>query len=125
MDEPRAPHEAPSTDEQFGDEIDRRARRKLRARREGRPNVWFSLGMIGLVGWSVAVPTLAGIAIGVWIDYNWPGRMSWTLTLLFAGAALGCLNAWRWVRQESSSGGGEGGGEDVGKNGGQNDSEGD
>lgn len=117
MDEPRTPQDAPSTEQRFGDEIDRRARRKLRARREGRPNVWFSLGMIGLVGWSVAVPTLAGVAIGVWIDYNWPGRMSWTLTLLFAGAALGCLNAWRWVRQESSD---ERGGDDGGRNGGQN-----
>lgn len=123
MDEQRTRPQAPSTEEQFGDEIDRRARRKLRARREGRPNVWFSLGMIGLVGWSVAVPTLAGIALGVWIDYNWPGRMSWTLTLLFAGAALGCLNAWRWVRQESS---GDGGGEGEGgnDNGGTKDGEG-
>jgi len=112
MDEPPAPQDASSREERFGDEIGRRARRKLRARREGRPNVWFSLGMIGLVGWSVAVPTVAGIALGVWIDYNWPGRMSWTLTLLFAGAALGCLNAWRWIRQESGS---EGGGEDAGR----------
>lgn len=117
MGERRTRQEAPSTDEQFGDEIARRARRKLRARREGRPNVWFSLGMIGLVGWSVAVPTLAGIAIGVWIDYTWPGRVSWTLTLLFAGAALGCLNAWRWVRQES-------GGDGAGKNGRHKDNEG-
>jgi ATP synthase protein I len=60
-----------------------------------------ALGMMGLVGWSVAIPTLIGVALGWWIDRSWPGRMSWTLTLLFVGVAIGCLNAWYWVRQES------------------------
>jgi ATP synthase protein I len=79
-----------------------RARRKQRAR--GDTGVWFSLGMMGLVGWSVAVPTIIGVIVGVWIDRTWPSRVSWTLTLLLAGVALGCLNAWRWVRQESANG---------------------
>jgi ATP synthase protein I len=26
--------------------------------------------------------------------------VSWTLTLLLAGAALGALNAWYWVQRE-------------------------
>jgi ATP synthase protein I len=43
---------------------------------------------------------VAGIALGVWIDAKWPSRFSWTLMLLFAGVALGCFNAWRWVEKE-------------------------
>jgi ATP synthase protein I len=87
--------------DRFSDLIARRAARKLRARGRRGANVWFSLGMIGLVGWSVAVPTLIGVAFGLWLDRNWPtGQVSWTLTMLFAGAALGSFNAWRWVRQE-------------------------
>ena len=27
--------------------------------------------------------------------------VSWTLTLLLIGVAVGCLNAWYWVKQES------------------------
>jgi ATP synthase protein I len=46
------------------------------------------------------VPTLIGIAFGIWADKRWPGTISWTLTFLFAGIILGCLNAWYWVEKE-------------------------
>ncbi len=87
--------------QELAESVDKQARRKLKARREGRHNVWFGLGMFGLVGWSVAIPTLAGIALGIWIDKRWPSQISWTLTLMFVGVALGCLNAWRWIGEES------------------------
>lgn len=77
-----------------------RVDRKLRARRRGRPGVYFGLGMFGLIGWAVAVPTVAGIALGVWVDAQWPSRYSWTLMLLFAGMSLGCWNAWHWMQRE-------------------------
>ena len=59
-----------------------------------------SLGMMGLVGWSVAIPALAGTALGIWLDGHHPGSHSWTLTLLIVGLAIGCLNAWHWVDKE-------------------------
>ena len=74
--------------------------RKIKARREKNRGVWFGLGMFGLVGWSVAVPTLIGIALGIWIDFKWPSRYSWTLMLLIIGVILGCLNAWFWIACE-------------------------
>jgi ATP synthase protein I len=58
--------------------------------------------MFGLVGWSVTIPTLAGIALGAWLDHRYPGQVSWTLTFLVIGVAVGCLNAWYWVQQESN-----------------------
>lgn len=75
--------------------------RKLRARREKRRVGWFWLGMYGLVGWSVAIPTVLGAALGIWIDRTWPSRYSWTLMLLLLGVVLGCINAWFWLTQES------------------------
>lgn len=78
------------------EEVGKKERRKLEAKRRG-DELWFGLGMFGLVGWSVAIPTLVGIAIGVLIDRAWPGPISWTLTFLFVGIVLGCLNAWYWV----------------------------
>jgi ATP synthase protein I len=84
------------------EEVTRKADRKLKARGQEHRSIWFGLGMFGLVGWAVAVPTLLGIALGVWLDANWPTeRLSWTLTLLGVGIALGCLNAWYWVQRES------------------------
>ncbi len=62
--------------------------------------IWFGLGMTGLVGWSVAVPTLLGTALGVWLDGRYPGPHSWTLALLVVGMAIGCFNAWHWVAKE-------------------------
>jgi ATP synthase protein I len=94
---PRPGSKQPALDEKVGS----RAARKLRHRKESQRAAWFGLGMFGLVGWSVAIPTIIGIFIGAWLDRRWPGQASWTLTFLIVGAALGCLNAWYWIKQES------------------------
>jgi len=77
-----------------------KAERKLRAQRNVNRTVWLGLGMMGLIGWSVAVPTLLGAALGLWLDKNYPASFSWTLTLLIIGLLAGCLNAWHWVAKE-------------------------
>lgn len=102
MAEPRPTSEAPAAPERrLGDEVARRVLRRRRAEREAHRSIWSSLGLFGIVGWSVSVPTLAGLAAGVWLDARFAGRISWTLTLLAVGVAAGCLNAWYWIRQES------------------------
>ena len=89
-----------NTDSEFAKKVAADAARKLRIQREGTQSAWFGLGMSGLIGWSVAVPTLAGVLIGIWLDRRHPGAFSWTLALLFAGLAIGCANAWHWVAQQ-------------------------
>jgi len=89
-------HSSASLAEQVGAAADR----KLKAQRTPDREVWFGLGMIGLIGWSVVVPTLLGAAIGTWLDKNHVGRHAWTLALMVAGLCLGCLNAWHWVAQQ-------------------------
>jgi ATP synthase protein I len=90
-----------------GSELSRRvavmATRKLKgqqAQHQARQTIWSGLGMIGLVGWSVAVPTLLGATLGIWLDKNYPMNHSWTLTLLIIGLITGCLNAWYWLARE-------------------------
>jgi ATP synthase protein I len=90
------PEHEPTFDEQIGAQ----AARKLKARSNSPPGVGFGLGMMGIIGWSVAVPALLGITLGIWLDRNHPSSHSWTIALLFGGLALGCLNAWHWVTQE-------------------------
>ena len=80
-----------------------REQRKLRARSSRDRTVFHGLGAAGIVGWSVAVPTVLGALLGIWIDRSWPSDTSWTLALLLGGVALGCLNAWYWVSLESRS----------------------
>ena len=86
----------------FAGEIGAKAARKLKARKSTQ-GVWFGLGMMGLIGWSVVVPTLAGAALGIWLDNRHPGRHSWTLMLLIIGLGIGCLNAWHWVDKEDKA----------------------
>jgi ATP synthase protein I len=59
--------------------------------------------MSGLIGWSVAVPTLLGAMLGLWLDRSHPGVRSWTLMLLIAGLCIGCANAWHWVAQQDKA----------------------
>lgn len=86
--------------QRFREDVAAREPRKLKARQEKERTFWFGLGMFGMVGWAVAVPTLMGVALGWWIDRDWPSPFSWTLALLLAGVALGCFNAWYWVSKE-------------------------
>ncbi|MGR9071854.1 MAG: AtpZ/AtpI family protein [Gammaproteobacteria bacterium] len=98
--EPENPKASPPV--KMRNAVDIKTSRKLAARARSKRSVWFGLGMFGLVGWAVAVPTLIGIALGLWIDHTWPeGRISWTLTFLVVGIFLGCMNAWHWIKRES------------------------
>jgi ATP synthase protein I len=84
-------------------QVGAKAARKLHARRHGDSGVWFGLGTMGLVGWSIVVPTLLGAALGLWLDGRYPGRLSWTLAMLMAGLVVGCFNAWHWVAKEDQA----------------------
>jgi ATP synthase protein I len=87
----------------FAEKAGAQASRKLKARRNAARGVWFGLGMMGLIGWSVAIPTLLGAALGLWLDKRHAGTQSWTLALLVAGLTIGCLNAWHWVAKEDKA----------------------
>ena len=89
----------PKKRKNFAGEVGAKETRKMEARKHKQENLWFGLGMFGLVGWSVAIPTLIGVAIGAWIDLNYPTRFSWTLMLMVFGVLLGCVNAWYWVNR--------------------------
>ena len=84
-------------------EVGAKAARKRRAQRHFTRTVWFGLGMMGLIGWSVAIPTLLGAALGIWLDNRHSGSHSWTLMLLVIGLVIGCLNAWHWVSKEDKA----------------------
>ena len=58
------------------------------------------LATFGMIGWSVAIPTVGTMALGLWLDRVAPHKFSWTITLLFADIAVGVLIAWRWVMHE-------------------------
>lgn len=91
-----------SKTDSFSKQIAAKEKRKLKALGT-KNNVWFGLGVMGMVGWSVVVPALAGALSGVWLDKRYPQTFSWTLTLLIAGLITGSVIAWYWIEKEDKA----------------------
>lgn len=73
-------------------------------RRTERPDhrwSWSSITVLGVVGWSVTISTLLGLALGLWIDHHWPSRFPWSLVLLVVGLVFGCVTAWLRVKGDA------------------------
>jgi len=77
-----------------------RAERIKRARKEGDRGFWQNLGLIGSVGWMIVLPAVGGGFLGRWIDGKTDSTISWALTLVVVGLAIGCLGAWQHIRRE-------------------------
>ena len=84
----------------FSKQIGEKEKRKLKALHEKKQSIWFGLGMVGMVGWSVAVPALFGAAFGIWLDKTYPQTFSWTISFLMLGILSGCMIAWHWIAKE-------------------------
>ncbi len=76
-----------------------RRERRERWQREGERSLADNLAWIGVLGWLVVAPTLAGVFIGRWLDRRLGHGIAFTLGLLFAGLVLGCALAWRRIRR--------------------------
>ena len=100
MPEPEDRPKPPPKPNHMVEQVGAREARMIRRRAQGPPSFWRSLPLIGVGGWMVALPMLAGIAIGTWIDHRWPSQFSWTLMLLVAGLGAGCLLAWDRIERE-------------------------
>jgi ATP synthase protein I len=90
-------------DNRFVHNVESKVIRKLKLKARVSRSVWMGLGTMGIVGWSVAVPTLLGLVLGIWVDKHYPTGFSWTLNLLIVGLIFGCLSAWLWVSKEGKA----------------------
>lgn len=89
----------PSAEEELLKKIEKESAKKLKSQEEG-SEIMFGLGLFGIVGWAVSIPTVLGIALGVFLDKKFTQSFSWTITLLFVGVVLGAFNAWRWIQEK-------------------------
>lgn len=84
----------------FREQVKKKAQRKKGTLDNNKKSIWLGLGMMGIVGWSVVVPTVLGTALGIWLDKKYSQSFSWTLTFLIVGLFVGCMIAWHWVIKE-------------------------
>lgn len=81
--------------------IGRLAARKQAARDDPGPSPLRGIGVFGMIGWAVSVPTVAGTFLGLWLDRVASQGFSWTIALIVAGVVLGAVIAWRWIDRET------------------------
>lgn len=82
------------------EEIERSAARKKAARDNPGPSPLRGISTFGMVGWSVAVPTVGGAFLGGWLNRAYPQEFSWTIALILGGLAIGVMIAWVWIDKE-------------------------
>ncbi|MCA8869778.1 MAG: AtpZ/AtpI family protein [Rhodobacteraceae bacterium] len=90
-------------DDRSANDIGRRARRMKAARDNPGPSPLRGIGTFGMIGWSIAVPTVGGAFLGLWLDRVAPQNFSWTIALLLGGVVLGGFIAWGWIGKEGGS----------------------
>ena len=58
---------------------------------------WYYLGLIGEIGFAIALPIAGGALIGVVIDRTWGMTPKATLSLLFLGVIISFFNLFKTV----------------------------
>jgi ATP synthase protein I len=82
------------------EEIARHARRMKSMRDHPGPSPLRGIGTFGMIGWTVAVPTVGGAFLGLWLDRVAPQNFSWPIALILGGVVLGALIAAARVNKE-------------------------
>ncbi len=77
------------------------ASRERMARDEPEPSLGNRLGQIGILGWTIVIPTLLGLVIGHWLDRHFGTGVFFSAPLLMVGAALGLWSAWKWMHRQT------------------------
>lgn len=81
--------------DKFRNKLKVKSQRILEARKQEDKTVLKAFKAAGMIGWSVAVPTILGIALGLWLDHHYKRSYSWTLIFLIVGIIVGCILAWK------------------------------
>jgi ATP synthase protein I len=90
----------PEHPERLDEAVRTRRERRARGKHEGERSIGQNLAMIGALGWTIVAPTLLGIFVGRWLDRTFGSGIFWTLGLLVAGLAGGCMMAWNRMHHE-------------------------
>lgn len=81
-------------------EISRQVAQKQKMRNSPGPSPLRGFGSFGIVGWSIAIPTVAGVFLGIRLDSTSTQDFSWTIALMLGGVALGVLIAWALINED-------------------------
>ncbi|GCD52937.1 MULTISPECIES: AtpZ/AtpI family protein [Acetobacter] len=89
--------DSPSPREEMEAALIRNERRMKQAQTDTDVSVSQHLARIGVLGWTILTPPLAGLLIGRWLDRHIGSGVAFSALLLFAGFAGGGFSAWKWM----------------------------
>lgn len=72
---------------------------RLARREKGHRSFWRSLGVLGMVGWPIALGSVGGSFLGRYLDTRFDSGIRYTLMLMTVGVMIGCFAAWKTVTQ--------------------------
>jgi len=76
------------------------AEREAEGRAGPEPSLGARLGQIGVLGWTIVIPTLLLLFFGRWLDHTFGTGIFFSAPLLMIGAAIGFWSAWRWMHRQ-------------------------
>jgi ATP synthase protein I len=74
--------------------------RDAAGRSDPEPSLGARLGQIGILGWTIVVPTLLCLFLGRWLDRTFGTGIFFAAPLLMVGVTFGFWSAWRWMHRQ-------------------------
>ncbi|MBU3824904.1 MAG: AtpZ/AtpI family protein [Candidatus Oceanisphaera merdipullorum] len=100
MKKPSMMNQAKKEPDKAAEAMRRSAQRIKQARSTKHLSPLRGFGSFGIIGWSVAVPTVGGAFLGMWLDKVAPQSFSWPMALILGGLVIGIIIAWSWINKE-------------------------
>ncbi len=90
----------PQPGERLAEAARKAAARERRLDRDPEPSLGRRLGQIGVLGWTIVIPALLGLAAGRYLDKTMRSGVFFSAPLVMLGAALGLWLAWKWMSRQ-------------------------
>jgi ATP synthase protein I len=87
-------------DDRLGRAAEQAVRRQKETQADPEPSLGARLGQIGVLGWTIVVPTLLCLFLGRWLDRHFATGIFFSAPLLMVGAAIGFWSAWKWMNRQ-------------------------
>lgn len=81
------------------DVMRRKAERLEKARNNKQASPLLGFSTFGVIGWSIAIPTVVGAFLGSWLNDVAPQNFSWPIALILGGLVLGLGFAWNTISE--------------------------
>lgn len=83
-------------DKRFSERVERSAEDLAKARKEKSGFLHYAR-VLGVGGWLFVIPVVAGAYLGRYLDKRMGDAISWALTFIIIGIAVGIYNVWYFL----------------------------